>query len=364
MFIPVYLTSFSETFGGLSEAELGRIPALLFAAALGGTVVCGPLADRIGAKMFAVIGPIVVAFGLVGMAAAPSFPVFLLGAAMAGLGAGILDTILSPIVAAANSHNRAPALNSLHAFYCLGAVAITLGSAFAIYLHIHWRTVALGLALLPVAVSVAFLITKVPPLLHPEVTRHSARKLLLTPMFYAAVALIVFAGATEEGMAQWLPAYAERELGFSRSVAGASLSVFMLLMGIGRFGGARIVRNYGARAALIAAGSCCCVLYVAGSQFPSPYVALTACVAVGLACSIMWPTTLGMTADRIPLGGASMYAVLSAAGSAGNLATPWLEGQIAERTSLSTALFVAAAFPLLLALIAASSRRPVREAGA
>ncbi len=81
-------------------------------------------------------------------------------------------------------------------------------------------------------------------------------------------------------------------------------------------------------------------------------MALGACVLVGISCSVLWPTTLGVTANRFPQGGASMFALMAAAGNLGNIAAPWAEGFVAEQWDLQTALLVASASPFLFGLLA------------
>ena len=80
--------------------------------------------------------------------------------------------------------------------------------------------------------------------------------------------------------------------------------------------------------------------------------ALGACVLVGVSCSVLWPTHLGVTADRFPRGGASMFALMAAAGNLGNIAAPWAEGFMAEQWDLCTALMIASASPFLFGILA------------
>src|SRR5260370_37996164 len=74
--LPVFLTSFSASFGGsqgLSQEQLGRLGAFSFSGLVCGILLAGPLADRSGAKPFAMAGNAVTAASLVFMSAAPSY---------------------------------------------------------------------------------------------------------------------------------------------------------------------------------------------------------------------------------------------------------------------------------------------------
>lgn len=355
--IPVYLTTFSETFGGLGESELGRISAVLFAGALAGIVLTGPLADRIGAKPFAIGGSALCCAGLVTLALARDYSALLIAAASMGFAAGVLDMILSPIVSALRVRNRSKALNRLHAFYCFGAIG-TIGIATgALRLGIGWQPVALALTVLPAALAIGFWTVPIPPLVHPDSERQRLRALIRMPRFYAGLFAITLVGASEEGMAQWLPAFAERELGYAKATSAAALGCYAIGMGVGRLGGERVVERLGAHRLVILAALFCGFLFVTGATSPIDIVALAACALVGLGVSVLWPTNLGIAADRMPHGGATLFAAMAAAGNAGCVVAPWAEGIIAEHAGLRTALLCGAAFPLALALVMAMIQR-------
>src|SRR5262245_58790268 len=76
MLPPVLFSTLSADIGGsagLSKEQLGRIAAATFAGIVIGIVAAGPLADRIGAKFFAILGNVFVAMGLVTLGFAHSY---------------------------------------------------------------------------------------------------------------------------------------------------------------------------------------------------------------------------------------------------------------------------------------------------
>src|SRR5260370_12165450 len=73
---PVFLTSFSASFGGsqgLSQEQLGRLGAFSFLGLVCGILLAGPLADRWGAKPFAMTGNAVTAATLVFISFSPTY---------------------------------------------------------------------------------------------------------------------------------------------------------------------------------------------------------------------------------------------------------------------------------------------------
>ena len=75
-----------------------------------------------GARLFAILGLVLTGAGLALSSASGSYSLLLVGGGLLGLGGGILDMVLSPIVCALQPHRRSAAMNWLHSFYCIGAV--------------------------------------------------------------------------------------------------------------------------------------------------------------------------------------------------------------------------------------------------
>lgn len=345
--LPVFLTALGVDLGNLSKEQLGRIGALTFAGLVTGIAITGPLADRFGAKLFAQLGNALIAAGLAGLALAPTYTWVCIASFALGFGAGQIDMVLSPVVAALNPERRSSAMNWLHSFYCVGAVLTVLVSTIAMYAGLSWRWSCLLMLPLPVGLFIAFAPLRFPEMVAEGDARTPFGQLIKDRWFLAALAGILLGGATELGMAQWLPAYAEQGLGYPQWVGGTGLLLFSLAMA----GGRMVV---GALPKLdpflvMAAGSAASVaMFLGGSFMPWPLAALACCVIAGFTGSCLWPTMLAVTADRFPRGGASMFGALAALGNAGGIAMPWIVGWVADHASLGIGLALSAIAPALL----------------
>ena len=359
--LPVFLTGIGTTYGGaagLSQEALGRLGAACFTGLVLGILVTGPLADRWGAKPFVQFANVATVLSLAAMAWAPTYLALAAALFCLGLGAGVMDMVLSPVVAALNPARRAVALNWLHSFYCVGAVVTILAGTLALRAGLSWQQACLLLIPLPLGLLLAFAPIRFPALVAGgEAGRTGLHTLLGQRWFVGALVAIFLAGATELGMAQWLPAYAERSLGFPAWVGGLSLLLFSVMMAAGRM----VVGAVGKRLPPFRAMAWGCalsvVLFLAGSFLPSPGLALVACVAAGFTGSALWPTMLAVASDRHPEGGATMFGALAALGNAGGIFMPWLVGWIADRSSLHWGLAVSALAPLLMLGLLGALRR-------
>jgi fucose permease len=349
--LPVFLTTLQVDLGGargLTNEQLGRIAAVTFIGLVSGILLTGPLADRWGLKLFAVLGNVLVGagLGLLGMAA--DYPAVLVAVAVMGFGAGVLDMVLSPIVCAYQPDRRTIAMNWLHSFYCVGAVATVLIASLALRVGMEWRTIAHWLILLPAAVGVGFLHLRIPPLVAVGQIRSRARDLSRHPFFLAALGAIFLAGATELGIAQWLPAYAEKGLGYSKWTGGMGLLAFSVAMAVGRMGAGALGDRMRPLPLLLACSWASVGLFLLTCFAPWPPVALGAAIAVGFTGSPLWPSLLGVTADRFPHGGASMFGLLGAFGNVGGAFMPWIVGAVADHSTLALGIATSTLCPALL----------------
>jgi fucose permease len=143
----------------------------------------------------------------------------------------ILSTIVSSLT---RGQSQTSALNVLHSFYCIGAIYDHPGCALALRFHLGWRTLALELLPMPVAVGVALCLLAMPSLVEIGRTRIRTRELMKQRFFLLTMAAIFLGGATELGTAYWLPAYAEKSLGYASWIAALAFLGFSLAMTVGR----------------------------------------------------------------------------------------------------------------------------------
>jgi fucose permease len=348
--LPVFLNDLRHSFGTtlLTLEELGRLGALAFAGLCLGIVATGPFVDRWGAKPFVQSGNALIAISLAGMIFVPSYAALGFAVFVLGLGAGILDMVLSPVLAALNPDKRSSSMNWLHSFYCVGAVVTILAGTLVLQMGWGWRTACLVLLPLPLVLFAAFARMTFPSIVSDEEERTLLGAILKEKWFLGAMAAIFLGGATELGMAQWLPAYAESALGFPQWISGVGLLLFSVAMAAGRM----IVGAFGTKLNPFQTMAWGCsssvVLFLAGSFLPIYSLALAACVLAGFTGSCLWPTMLAVTADRYPNGGASMFGALAALGNAGGIFMPWTVGWIAGIHDLHLGLGVSAIAPLIM----------------
>jgi MFS family permease len=165
----------------------------------------------------------------------------------------------------------------------------------------------------------------------PAEHRLNLKDLIWQPFCLLAFAAIFFGAAAEVVMNQWASTFMEKGLLFPK-VTGDLLGMggFAVMLGVGR----ALYGKYGARlqinrvlvfTSLLAIGC-----YVAVALSPANWLSVAGCIACGFAASLLWPGTLITSAERYPLAGAWLFALLAASGDIGAAIGPWATGWVVD----------------------------------
>ena len=326
-------------------------------------------ADRIGYRKCIVCAHIFSAAGLVGLAVFPH----LFSDAFAGLaaavilyavGGGLIEVLISPIVEACPTPNKAAAMSLLHSFYCWGTVLVILLSTLSLTLFgkASWRLLACLWAVVPAANALLF--ARVPiATLTPTHEGMALRELFSMKLFWLFVALMVTAGACEQAMSQWASAFAESGLGVSKAAGDlAGPCLFAALMGLARVFYAKYSERVRLLPFMIGSGALCIGSYLLAALAPVPLLSLAGCALCGLSVGILWPGVFSIAAAQCPRGGTALFALLALAGDLGCAGGPTAVGLVAgvHGDDLKAGLLAAAAFPAVLTLCSVLLQRRIR----
>lgn len=344
---------------GISLEKITLLVTVNFSVQLLVDLLSARFVDKIGYRKAIIGAHISAAIGLVGLSVFPAvFPSPYIGLLTAvvfyAVGGGLLEVLVSPIVEACPTENKAGNMSLLHSFYCWGSVLvifvstlflIVFGKESYVYLTPLW-------AILPAVNAVYF--SKVPiNTLADEGKTMSISELFRTRIFYLFLILMTMSGAAELSMSQWASAFAEDALGVSKT-AGDLMGpcMFAVLMGISRVLYAKISHRVKILPFMICSAVLCIISYLLASLSPNSLMSLVGCALCGFSVGIMWPGTFSMASERIPMGGNAMFALLALAGdlgcSGGPTAVGFISGQFGG--DLKKGLMFAAVFPFVMVI--------------
>lgn len=269
------------------------------------------------------------------------------------IGGGLLEVILSPIVEASPTKHKESAMSLLHSFYCWGHVGvIIISSLYFLVIGIeHWPLLAIFWALVPLLNGIYFSQVPINDLINSNERTLSFKQLFTNKIFIVMIIIMIGAGASEQAVSQWMPAFSEQSLGLSKSFSDLTGPlIFAIAMGSARL----LYGKYGEKISLnlfmVASAVICLISYLIIIFSPWPILSLLGSALAGFSVAIMWPGTFSLAAKQIPRGGTMMYAFLALAGDVGCAVGPSVVGFTAGifDQKLGIGFLFATIFPLLL----------------
>lgn len=313
--------------------------------------------DRLGYKLCIVAAHVFAAIGLLGLAVFPlltehKFLALLAAVMIYAIGGGLIEVLISPIVEAAPTENKASSMSLLHSFYCWGMVMVVIFST--LFLHLFgvqswlilagiWAVFALGNACYYALVPIASL--------SQEGESMTVKGLFSMKTFWLFIVLMISAGASEQAMAQWSSAFAESGLGISKTMGDLlGPTMFAILMGLARVFYAKYSERIDLLSFITGSGLLCIASYLLVVFAPTPALSLVGSAICGLSVGILWPGVFSIAAQSIPKGGTALFAILALAGDVGCAVGPSIVGGVAGlfNENLKYGFIAALIFPLLL----------------
>lgn len=320
----------------ISLPVAGASLSVHFTGALIGVLVSMRTMTKVSGRVSVMIASAVLGLGCAAVAVAPTWPSFLVGVFIIGLGWGSLVIGLNQLVAHSEGARRSALLNALNGAYSAGAVAspiLVAAFAQAHFALLYLSAAAIAVVLIPSAGGIsgrlAVAIGAVPRLAG-----------WLIGIFVCAFALYV---ATESGTGGWMTSHLE-SLGVQSRNAATLTSGFWLALVAGRL----LVTLLPARVpepAIVLAGAAAATLALIAASFGA--IAPVAYIATGLALAPIFPTGIVWLAKLRP-GDASATSWLFPAAMLGGIAGPGAIGIVVSQFGVRWV-------PLVLAGVAAGT---------
>ena len=334
---PLLYITFMHEFS-LSFEQVGRLTLLNFFTQIVADLAFSRPVDKYGIRAFITLGHGLAFVGLLMLAFTPRlFPNnpyvgLIVATVIYSSGGGLFELLLSAIVQGIPNDSKERAMSLLHSFYAWGLIVVVMGTTLMLQLfgREHWPVVVLVWSSMPLVNFFYFMRVPIAPPVSEE-HRTKIKTLFNSKYFLLVVFGITVGGATEVSMSQWTSAFVESALQLPKAVGDlVGLCLFALFLGIGR----AVYGKYGERLSVWKAmffGSILCVFcYLVAATSPWPLVSLFACALTGLGSSLLWPGSVVIGAKQFPLAGASLFAMLAAAGDSGASVGPWLIGLTAD----------------------------------
>ncbi len=307
-----------------SAQMLGQILGIPFLGFAFTIAIGSPLLDYIGMRALLPLSGVCFTLGTLVMlfagnisSGAGVFDVLWAGALLMGIGWGLVETVINPLIAVLYPEEKTAKLNLLHAWWPGGLVIGGLLGVVMSGMGLGWQA-KLALALIPaVAVIVLSVAEEYPPTerVAAGVSTGEMFRELLNPLFVVLFLSMFLTAASELAPGQWV------DFALSRTVhmPGILLLVYVSgLMFVMRHFAGQLVHALSSIGLLWVSCLLAALGLVALSYANSPIMGILAATLWGTGVCYMWPTMLGAASERFPRGGALLMGLM---GTAGTLST-------------------------------------------
>ncbi len=319
---------------------------------LGGTL----LTQRIGRRPVLAGGVALAAIGLLVLATAGSWPVFLAGVIPFGVGCGTLDGAGNGLILDLFPGARGRALNLLHFCFSAGALACPAIVGRTVEAGVPWRTLLAGTALVAVPIVALFARAAMPSGRHLGDVGTTARfgRLLVDRVLLVLGIAIACYVASEVGVSNWLVRFLAAT---PLEVATTALTLYWAGLTVGRLASARIGDRFDHTAFATAACAATGILILLAVLAPSTGLSIGLFAAAGISSGPIFPLIVAIGGDRYPERSAAVGGYIAGSAVVGGISYPPVMGFLSVTVGLTVAMAGTGALALLAALVLVLVRR-------
>jgi len=338
--------------GGIEAIRAGFLMAILIAS--------GFAAARWGKIPVLAAGSLILGGGLVLYAMAPAYAVVLLGMILVGLGSGLLEALINPLIQDVHPDDSGRYLNIVNAFFSVGVLVAVLVAGELLTRGISWRILIAGVGTLAVISGLLFAVLgRDEYRLERErrrtrgsgvTTFRHAKTVLREPAFWVFGLAMFCGGGAEGAFIFWSASYIQINFEAVARAGALGTAAFAAGMVIGRLGTGRYVRQSGLRTLIIASALSGATVSVFAYLVDNMLGFFALLFAAGLSIACFWPSIQSHAASVLRVDSTMLFILLSVAGIPGFGFTSWMMGLIAEQAGLRISLLV---IPALLTILAA-----------
>lgn len=316
------------------------------------------LSRRFKPHALLIAASLIAAMGMLLVAAAPLWGMFLIAVALIACGSGILNTTINTY---ASQHFSARHVNWLHACYSLGAAVGPLAMTAVMTRQASWEWGYVLIAMAPIAMAGVYMLTAkhwhYSPPEHEQGAANSPAR--VSPLLVRQAFLFFCYSGLELTLGRWCYTVLTEWKDISVPTAGLAASCYFgsifagrLLLGaaLDRVGATRMVRM----------GTMVAVVGTSSFAFGQGTMAAVGLVLTGFALAPMFPTLVAQSAGRFPRSDlARVIAICVASAILGSATVPYLAGAATRALGLGAIAMATVVLAFLLIVMHESvARRP------
>lgn len=288
IFIPVFKESFNA-----NNTSMGIMLSVCSLGYIVFTYIGGILCEKLGHRKVIILGLAIIIASTIIIATSKVYPMLLLGMFLLNMGIAFGCIAINTLIPVLFVAIQAIMMNVTHCSYGFGSTLGQYTIGKVLDAGIQWRSIFYGIAIMFVIVLVVFFMINIPHIEgynKIESEEIKSKTILREKYIYIyAVALGTYIFA-EMGMSNWIVNFLMESYNFSSSMGATFLSVFFLLLTVGRLLGGFVAEKFGYLQSVIASISIAIILLIIALVVGSKALVLI-CVT-GLFFAITYPTVV------------------------------------------------------------------------
>ncbi len=315
-------------------------------------ILAGILAHLWSKKRFISQGQYLIALGLLLVSFSQSYVMLVLSLMIMGLGGGLTEAFLNPLIIDMHPNNSGKYLNLSNAFYPIGVVASAIVIGELLTIGYSWRIVFRIASATALIVAIFFNFLNFPkPHTDDKLLWSKYREIITTGGFWLFAAAIFLGGGIEAALTFWGRSYVKEYLSSVPRAGAISVMIFAASMATGRLLVSYVSSKFSLKnilllSTILGMGIGCLLPYSSNLYEFYTLVALT-----GLATACFWPTILAEAKACLNVNTTILFILLASVGVVGYGITPWLMGFIGDVSNLKVSFYIIPIFFLVLLVI-------------
>jgi MFS family permease len=334
----------------LSKEEIGWTASTAFWGFTLAMIFGGPLCDRIGMKPLLGAAFAMHCTGVIGTIASQGFWSLYFATLAIGLANGFVEAAINPLAATLYPEKKVEKLNILHLWFPGGIViggliawAMT-GGGF----DWRWKTAVI---LLPTAIY-GWMLFRLPfprtEAVEAGLKPSEIYQEALRPMFLLFFGCMILTAATELAPNQWIPSILSKTTG----LPGIALLVWVSgIMALGRAASEWVFARISSVPLMMTSTALAAIGLYWLSMASGATATLAASAVFAAGVTYLWPTMLGITAERFPRGGGFLLALMGGVGMLSDSFAVPVIGRIYDQSGPAAALRTVSILPVLVCII-------------
>ncbi|MCP5064853.1 MAG: MFS transporter [Ignavibacteriae bacterium] len=321
-------------------------------------LLAGFLVQLWSKKRFIAQGQFLIALGLLLVSFSQSYLMLVTSILVMGLGGGLSEAFLNPIIVDIHPQKSGKYLNLSNAFYPIGIIASAFIFGELLTMGYSWRIVFRIASAVALLVAIFFNVLHFPTSKKNDISSWHTYKLILKMRGFWLFAVAIFlGGGIESALTFWGRSYVQEYLSDIPRAGAIAIMLFAMSMAVGRLLTAYISVRITLKNILL--GS---TLLGIGIGFLLPLTTTllefySLIMLAGLATACFWPTILAEANSSLKVNTTILFILLACTGVIGFGITPLIMGIIGDVSNLRVSFIIVPIFFIALFIILIIEKR-------